>query len=187
MEHTKNAKPKKYTRDNFFKDTYCVFKGVPLYKIVKRKPHYKSESGSSYYYTTKGVYRLSNHWGRAATCHWRLESDYPAEIDDLKLGFAEWEDFRENLIETDAYYIVVDFTERKVSYMHKDNPNYDGVAVLRSADVTRKLIKQIKNLLETYKWAKYYDYDDLDEFRKDVITRLINSNITLNELRRELV
>jgi hypothetical protein len=41
-------------------------------------------------------------------------------------------------------------------------------------------------LLETHKWAKYYDYDDLEEFREEVITKLINSNISLNELRREL-
>ncbi|WP_242610722.1 hypothetical protein [Aquimarina brevivitae] len=187
MEQSDSKKVKKYNRHNFFKDTYCVFKGAPLYKIVKRKPNYKSESGSSYYYTTKGVYRLANHWGRAATCHWRLDSDYPAEFDDLKLGFAEWEDFRENLTTEDAYYIVVDFEDKKVSYMHKDNPAYDGVAVLRTADATRKLIKQIKNLLETYKWAKYYEYEDLEEFRKEVITKLITTNITLNELRRELV
>jgi len=106
----------------------------------------------------------------------------------LRLGYANWEDFRENLDpDVDAYYISVDFETKKVSYMHKDNPEYDTIAVLRSADATRKLIKQIKNLLENHKWAKYYEFDDLDEFRKEVINRLINSDITLNELRRELV
>ncbi|MFC5045430.1 hypothetical protein [Aquimarina hainanensis] len=180
-------KKKTYNRNNFYKSTYCVFQGAPLYKIAKRKPHYRSESGSTYYYTTKGVYRLSNHWGRAAKCQWRLISDFPAEIDDLRLGFAEWVDFRENLAEhVDAYYISVDFETKKVSYNHKDDPSYDQVAVLRSADATRKLIKQIKNLLDTYKWAKYYEHDDIDEFRKEVVTRLINSDISLNELRKEL-
>ena len=188
MENETTRKIKKYTKDNFFKNTYCVFRGVPLREISRRKPNYRSESGSTYYYTKHGVYRLSNHWGRAAKCQWRLVSDFPAEIDDLRLGYAEWIDFRENLeAHVDAYYITVDFESQKVSYNHKDNPNYDQVAVLRSADATRKVIKQIKNLLETHKWAKYYDYDDLDEFRKEVVTRLINHNITLNELRRELV
>ena len=188
MENKGKKCTKTYTRYNFFNKTYCVFKGASLREISRRKPNYRSESGSTYYYTKHGVYRLSNHWGRAAKCQWRLVSDFPAEIDDLRLGFANWEDFRENLDpDIDAYYISVDFETKKVSYMHKDNPNYDTVAVLRPADATRKLIKQIKNLLETYKWAKYYDYEDLEEFREEVITRLINSDITLNELRRELV
>ncbi|GGX03912.1 hypothetical protein [Aquimarina muelleri] len=188
MEHQEKEHLKIYTRYNFFNKTYCVFKGVSLREISRRKPNYRSESGSTYYYTKLGVYRLSNHWGRAAKCQWRLVSDLPAEIDDLRLGFANWEDFRENLDpDVDAYYISVDFETKKVSYMHKDNPDYDTEAVLRPADATRKLIKQIKNLLETHKWAKYYDYEDLEEFREEVITRLINSDITLNELRRELV
>ncbi|MDY8136128.1 hypothetical protein [Aquimarina sp. 2201CG5-10] len=179
---------KVYTRNNFFNKTYCVFRGVSLREISRRKPNYRSESGSSYYYTKHGVYRLSNHWGRAAKCNWRLASDFPAEIDNLRLGYADWMDFRENLDgDVDAYYISVDFENKKVQYTHRDNPNYDGVAVLRSSDATRKLIKQIKNLLETHKWAKYYDYDNLEDFREEVITKLINSNITLNELRRELV
>ncbi len=188
LENQEKEQKKVYTRYNFFNKTYCVFRGVSLREISRRKPNYRSESGSTYYYTKNGVYRLSNHWGRAAKCQWRLVSDFSAEIDDLRLGYADWVDFRENLDpDVDAYYISVNFEMNKVSYMHKDNPNYDGIAVLRSADATRKLIKQIKNLLETHKWAKYYDYDDLDEFREEVVTRLINSNITLNELRRELV
>ncbi len=187
METKEKEQKKTYTRHNFFNRTYCVFKGVPLREITRRKPNYRSESGSTYYYTKHGVYRLSNHWGRIAKCQWRLVSDIATDIDDLRLGFAEWEDFRENLDpEVDAYYIAVDFELKKVSYMHKDNPNYDQVAVLRSADATRKLIKQIKNLLDDHKWAKYYDYDDLDEFREEVVTRLINSTISLNELRKEL-
>lgn len=184
---TKEIKKKRYNRNNFFKKTYCVFKGVPLRHITRRKPNYRSESGSTYYYTTKGVYRLSNHWGRAANCNWRLVSEVPVEINDLRLGFAEWEDFRENLSEdVDAYFISVDFENKVVSYRHKDDPDYNQVAVLRPVDATRKLIKQIKNLLETYKWARYYDYDDLDEFRKEVIMTLINTNTSLNELRKEL-
>ena len=178
---------KKFNRNNFFKNTYCVFKGVPLREISRRKLHYRSESGSTYYYTTNGVYRLSNHWGRAAKCNWRLVSEIPVEIDDLRLGYADWTDFRENLgEEIDAYYIAVDFETKTVSYKHKDNPAYDQVAIVRPVDATRKLIKQIKNLLEDHKWAKYYDYDDLDEFRKEVVLELINTSKSLNEIRREL-
>ncbi len=178
---------KKITRNNFFKNTYCVFKGVPLREISRRKLHYRSESGSTYYYTTNGVYRLSNHWGRAAKCNWRLISEIPVEIDDLRLGYADWTDFRENLSEdTDAYYIHVDFETKKVTYKHKDNPLYDDIAIIRPVDATRKLIKQIKNLLEDHKWARYYEYDDLDEFRKEIVLELINTNKSLQEIRKEL-
>lgn len=187
LESLEKEKTKVYNKNDFFKNTYCVFRGVPLREISRRKINYRSESGSTYYYTKNGVYRLSNHWGRAAKCNWRLVSEIPVEIDDLRLGYADWEDFRENLSEdVDAYYIVVDFDTKNVTYKHKDNPGYDGAAVIRTVDATRKLIKQIKNLLETYKWAKYYDYDDLDEFRKEIILQLVNSNKTLNEIRKEL-
>ena len=105
---------KVYTRNNFFKKTYCVFRGASLREISRRRLNYRSESGSTYYYTKQGVYRLSNHWGRAAKCNWRLISDFPAEIDDLRLGYADWIDFRENLDENeDAYYIAVDFETKK--------------------------------------------------------------------------
>ncbi|WP_025740305.1 hypothetical protein [Aquimarina pacifica] len=187
MDIQEKEQIKVYTRYNFFNKTYCVFRGASLREISRRKPNYRSESGSTYYYTKLGVYRLSNHWGRAAKCQWRLVSDFAAEIDDLRLGYADWTDFRENLDpDVDAYYISVDFETKKVSYMHKDNPGYNQIAVIRSADATRRLIKQIKNLLDTHKWAKYYDYEDLEEFREEVVTRLINSDISLNDLRKEL-
>ncbi len=184
MEEAK--KIKKYNKNNFFNQTYCVFKGIELYKIRKRKPNYRSESGSSYYYTTKGVYRLSNHWGRAAKCKWRLDSEFPVEIDDLRLGFAAWEDFKEYVSDTsDSYYVYVDFEKGKVDYKHKEDEEYDGVAVIRTAEATRKIIKQIKNLLEDYKWAKYYDYD-INELRARVISDLINTKKTLQEIKQEL-
>ncbi len=187
LEHRSISTVKKYDKTNFFKHTYCVFKGVSLKEISRRKPHYRSESGSSYYYTKKGVYRLSNHWGRAAKCNWRLISEIPVEIDDLRLGYADWTDFRENVSEDiDAYYVSIDFDKKIVTYKHKDNPDYDQKAVLRPVNTTRKLIKQIKNLLETHKWAKYYEYDDLDKFREEIILELINTDNSLNDIRREL-
>ena len=51
------------------------------------------EVSSRYWYTKKGVYRESSHWGRVAQCEW--------EIDNLKkgeaqVGFANWKDFKLN-------------------------------------------------------------------------------------------
>ncbi len=187
MEENDTTNRKQYTRNNFYKNTYCVFKGVSLREITRRKPNYRSDSGSTYYYTKNGVYRLSNHWGRAAKCNWRLVSEIAIEIDDLRLGYADWVDFRENLSQDiDAYYIAVDFEQKVVTYKHKDDPGYDQKAIIRPVDATRKLIKQIKNLLEDHKWAKYYDYEDLDTFRKEIILELVNTNKSLQQIRQEL-
>ena len=57
-------------KDNYFKNTFIDWK---ITKAPDRQPDYKSDSGSEYWYTDKGVYRRSNHWGTVATCTWLLD------------------------------------------------------------------------------------------------------------------
>ena len=71
---------KTYNKTNFHKHTFCIFKEVDFETIQNLKPNYKSKSGSSYFFTDQGVYRLSNHWGRAANCKWRLEISSKSQI-----------------------------------------------------------------------------------------------------------
>jgi hypothetical protein len=73
-----------------------------------------------------------------------------------------------------------------VNYQHKNNPNYDRKAILRTTFETRKKIKQIRNLLTLTSWAKYYDYVAIDDLRKTIIEQLIYTNKTLEEIKREL-
>ncbi|WP_269243667.1 hypothetical protein [Flavobacterium limnophilum] len=176
---------------NSFKNTFCVFNEV-FPEVVEGMPvQYDSKSGSKYFYTEEGMYRLSNHWGRLANSKWRLE---PMEHDGAearndsktKLGFAPWNEFYPDNAEEELYYLEANYTQNTVNYQHKNNPKYDNKALLRTSFETTKKIKQIRNLFNLTSWAKYFEYDDLDELRKLIIEQLIYTNKTLDEIKREL-
>ena len=176
---------------NSFKNTFCVFQEVLHDKIENLIVQYDSKSGSKYYYTESGMYRLSNHWGRLANSKWRLE---PMEQDcfetrkdsKFKLGFASWNDFYPDNAVEELYYLEADYTKNTVNYQHKNNPNYDKRAILRTSFETTKKIKQIRNLFALTSWAKYFEYEDLDKLRQKIINELIFSNKSLEEIKREL-
>ncbi len=171
---------------NSFKNTFCVFQEVLSDKIQNLKVQYDSKSGSKYFYTEEGMYRLSNHWGRLANSKWRLEPMEPETASKTKLGFAAWNEFYPDNAEEEIYYIEANYTKKTVNYQHKNNPNYDTKAILRTSFETTKKIKQIRNLLALTSWAKYFEYDDLDELRKLIIEQLIYTNKTLDEIKRAL-
>lgn len=171
---------------NSFKNTFCVFREVPSDKIVNLKAQYDSKSGSKYFYTKEGMYRLSNHWGRLANSKWRLEPMEPETASKTKLGFASWNEFYPDNPEEELYYLEADFVRKTVNYQHKNNPGYDQKAVLRTSFETTKKIKQIRNLFALTSWAKYFEYADLEELRKEIIDQLIFTNKTLEEIKREL-
>jgi hypothetical protein len=174
-----------------FKNTFCVFHEVLPDRVEGMPVQYDSKSGSKYFYTKQGMYRLSNHWGRLANSKWRLE---PMEHDCLearneskfKVGFATWNAFYPDNAEEELYYLEAKYDKRTVNYQHKNNPNYDLKAILRTSFDTAKRIKQIRNLFELISWAKYFDYDDIDELRKEIIEELIFTNKTLEEIKREI-
>ncbi len=85
-----------YHKYNFHKHTFCVWQEVIPDAIIESKINYKSKSGSQYIFTETGVYRISNHWGRAANCRWRLESLKDYKNQQTKIGFALWTDFYNN-------------------------------------------------------------------------------------------
>lgn len=169
-----------------FKNTFCVFHEVLPEKIAGMKVQYDSQSGSKYFYTKEGMFRLSNHWGRLANSKWRLEPMEPETDSKFKLGFAAWDQFYPDNAEEEIYYLEVNYSKNTVSYQHKKNPNYDNKAILRTSFETTKKIKQIRNLFELTSWAKYFEYEDIDDLRKLIIEQLIYSNKTLEEIKREL-
>jgi hypothetical protein len=170
-----------------FKNTFCVFQEMPLSSLESLTMQYASKSGSSYYYTEMGMYRVSNHWGRLANSKWRLEALEPESDSKTKLGFAPWTQFYpDNAIE-ELYYLEMNYQKNIVNYQHKNNPNYNGKAVLRTSFETTKKIKQIRNLLTLTSWAKYYEYDDLDFLRKKIIEELVFTTKTLEEIKRALI
>lgn len=172
---------------NSFKNTFCVFNEVSIAAVSGLKIQYDSKSGSKYYYTTTGMYRLSNHWGRLANSKWRLEPLEPETNSKIKLGYAAWENFYpDNAVEA-LYYLEANYQKKTVNYQHKNNPTYDKKAVLRTSFETAKRIKQIRNLFNLTSWAKYFDYDDIDLLRQKIITELIITNKTLEEIKKELM
>jgi hypothetical protein len=171
---------------NSFKNTFCIFHEESLDSLKGLSVQYQSKSGSSYYYTTLGMYRLSNHWGRLANSKWRLEPLEPETESKIKLGFALWTNFYPDNAVEELYYLEANYVKRTVNYQHKNNPNYDNKAILRTSFETTKKIKQIRNLLTLTSWAKYFEYDDLDFLRQQIINELIFTNKSLDEIKREI-
>jgi hypothetical protein len=175
-----------YNKTNFHKYTFCVFQEVDYDAIKDLKLHYKSKSGSSYYFTDQGVYRLSNHWGRAANCKWRLiNSNSNIGNNRIKLGFAKWIDFYPDNDFEKLYFVAVNFENHSVNFYHKQSDNYYPDKVLRTAPDTTKLIKQIRTLLEETSWTKYLNNEKIEVLRKEIIEKLINSNQSFQEIRRD--
>lgn len=170
-----------------FKNTFCVFQEVLPESIQGMTVQYDSQSGSKYFYTKEGMYRLSNHWGRLANSKWRLNPIEPETESKFKVGFASWDEFYPDNAEEELYYLEADFDRKKVNYQHKNNPKYDGEAILRTSFDTAKKIKQIRNLFELTSWAKYFDYDDIDELRNKIINELIFTNKSLEDIKRQFV
>ena len=171
---------------NSFKNTFCVFQEIDVKAIEKMPIQFESKAGSRYYYSESGMYRLSNHWGRLANSKWRLEPMEPETTSKTKLGFASWNDFYSDNTEEELYYLEVNYSKNTVNYQHKNNPNYDKKAILRTSFETTKKIKQIRNLFALTSWAKYFEYEDLDVLRQEIINELIFTNKSLDEIKRAL-
>ena len=172
---------------NSFKNTFCVFHEVPFQEIEKLPIQFESKSGSCYYYTEKGMYRMSNHWGRLANSKWRLEPLEPESPSKTKMGFAAWTDFYPDNAIDKLYYLEMNYKTNTVNYQHKNSPNYDNKAILRTSFETTKKIKQIRNLLQLTSWAKHFDCNDLDFLRQKIINELIFTHKTLEEIKRDVV
>ncbi|GGF16773.1 hypothetical protein [Flavobacterium limi] len=178
----KNFKP----HPNSFKNTFCVFNEVLPEAIEGLKIQFASKAGSTYYYTEAGMYRVSNHWGRLANSKWRLVAREPETPLKTKIGFAAWSEFYPDNSEEKLYYIEANYDKNTVTYQHKNNPEYNKKAILRTSFETTKRIKQIRNLQQLTSWAKYFNYDDITGLRKQIIEELIYTEKTLDEIKREI-
>jgi len=178
----KNFKP----HPNSFKNTFCIFNEVLPITIEGLKKQFESKAGSAYYYTEEGMYRVSNHWGRLANSKWRLVALEPETASKTKIGFAKWEEFHADNAEEKLYYIEADFEKNLATYQHKKNSKYDGKAILRTSFETAKRLKQVRNLQQLTSWAKHFDYDDIDDLRKEIINELIFTEKTLEQIKREI-
>jgi len=176
-------KMKRYHKHNFFKHTYCVFKGADFEAIQGKTANYKSKSGSHYFYTSVGVYRLSNHWGRAANCRWRLENGKEDRVEGAKLGFAEWTSFYSDTSGGELYFISVNFETNKAQYHHKLSRENCQNSLVKTAGYTLKRMREIKDILEQDGWLKYMDSEDVLTLRREIVLQLMQTNKTLREIK----
>lgn len=131
------------------------------------------------------MYRFSNHWGRLANSKWRL---IPLEIttdSKFKVGFAKYENFYPDNDVDAIYYLEYNSENETINYNHKNNPDFDGKAILRTTFETRKRIKHARNILTLSSWAKYYE-TDIDLLRIEIINELIFTDKTLDEIKSPL-
>lgn len=176
---------KSYNRNNFHKNTFCIFTEAAFSEIENQKPDYKSKSGSAYYFTENGVYRLSDHWGRAANCKWRLQTDTRSES-RIKLGFAQWTAFHRDNDSEKLYFIEVDFEGNSVNFQHKESGNIQPGSILRTASETTKRIRQIRTLQKEDAWTRHYPQDP-ETVKRKVILELIQTDKTLQQIKSQLL
>lgn len=183
---------KTYNKTNFHKYTFCIFQEVVVDVIKDLEMHYKSKSGSCYYFVEKGVYRLSNHWSRVANCKWRLVSEN-SNINSnqngtkIKLGYANWSDFYPDNDVAKIYFLEANYESKSVNFYHKQSSNYTIDKVLRTSSETIKLIKQIRTLFEETAWAKYLNQESIDVLRQEIIEEMIATNNSFQEIRRKFL
>lgn len=176
----------KINKINFHKHTFCIFHEVHSDAMREFKPNYKSKSGSWYYFTQDGVYRLSNHWSRVANCRWRLEANpqIPKKASSrMRLGFAKWTEFYPDNEQEKLYFITVDFDQQTAHYFHKQSSKYQNELVLRTAADAIKVVKQIRILLQESAWAKHLKKIDIAILRQQIITELMTTNRTFQAIR----
>ena len=179
---------KKYNKTNFHKHTFCEFVEVVPSDSTSFDWQYKSKSGSQYYFTSEGVYRSANHWGRAANCRWRLISNSNLKVNthQHRIGYAKWTDFYPNNETEKLFYIAVNFETKEVVFQHKYNPNYQSNAVLRNASETAKVIRQIKEILTADTWTKYLHLEAIESARTYVINQLVTTELSVHEIKKNL-
>lgn len=173
-----------YHKFNFFKYTYCEFESKEINFFKDKSAHYQSKSGSLYFYADDGVYRYSNHWGRVANCRWKIKGIENYKNQNYYVGFSKWTDFYP-LNDTDkVFYLEVNFDNQQAKIKRIKIDEITNVYLMTS-ELAHQRLKQIQTLFKEYKWAKYFD-DDIIVVRKKLITSLITSNKTIQQLKQQL-
>ena len=162
------------------RNSFCIWTEVDLQEIQEQNPQYISQSGSQYFYLNDGVYRLSDHWGRAANSKWRL-TPMNNELRKVRLGFANFTDFHKDNLHEKLYFIEVDFKNELVFFNHKNNKKPNCMAILRTGTETTKSIRKIRKLIENQSWTRHFVDDKILE---KVILEIINTDRPVLEIKK---
>ncbi len=175
---------KKFNQSNFHKRTFCIWKEVDYLEISDLKINYKSKSGSQYIFSKEGIYRISNHWGRVADCHWRLIPLGLFKNQNITVAYANLVDFHTYDDSAKLFFIRVDITKADVNFYHKDMVLPNEKVLLRDAKETAKTLKIIKEILNDTLWAKYLKYESITDLRRDIIQNLVTSSESFISLKK---
>jgi hypothetical protein len=176
---------KSFNKLNFHSYTFCIWREVLYSEINDLKINYKSQSGSMYIFTAEGLYRISNHWGRVANCHWRLIPLAQYKNQNTIVGFAKWIDFYSNDDNSKLFFIKVNFVTKEVNFYHKLSLENQEKVIFRNAKETSKTIQTIKQVLTEDNWAKHLKFDDLKVLRKEIVNELVNSAKSFLEIKKQ--
>lgn len=175
---------KNYNKTNFHSHTFCIWKEVPATEIQELKLHFKSKHDSYYYFTTDGVYRFSDHWGRVANCHWRLIPLTHFKNQKNAVAYAHWSDFYSNDDSAKLFFIQVNEEIQEVNFYHKQTAETIENLTFRNAKETAKTIRIIKEVLTKTDWAKHLKYENLEVLRKEIMNELVNSEKSFLEIKK---
>ena len=170
---------KTYNQTNFFKHTFCEFKEITNFEIPENI-NFSSKSDSTYFYTNKGVYRKSNHWGRVANCRWKLISITNYKNQEVVVAFAKWTDFYPINSDEKTFFIEVDFIKKITNIQTKKE---DTQHELFDFSESQHRIKKIIRLFKDDKWANHFDLE-IENLRSKLISEFINTNKSLQEIKK---
>lgn len=176
---------KNYNKTNFHSHTFCIWKEVPVTEIQELKLHFKSKHDSHYYFTTDGVYRFSDHWGRVANCHWRLIPLTDFKNQKNTVAYSNWSDFYNNDDSAKLFFIKLNEITAEINFFHKNSAKTSENLVFRNAKETAKTIRLIKEVLTETNWAKYLNYIDIEVLRKEVVQELVFSTKSFLEIKKQ--
>jgi hypothetical protein len=169
---------------NFHKHTFCIWQEVTNKDFQALYKNYKSKSGSEYYFTDEGVYRISNHWGRVGNCRWKIASVIDHKSQVKRIAYAKWDNFYLNNEYDKLFFISYNTKNNSIDYHHKDSLNFTEKYQFKTATETAKTIKTIKEIIANDNWAKHLTYDDIFELRNHIITELISTDKTFLEIKK---
>lgn len=172
-----------YNRFNFYKHTFAIFNKVAAPDNFE-KAQYISKHGSQYFFTTDGVYRYSNHWGRVGNCRWRLNGiDFKQQTSFW--GYCPWTNFYKNN-DSDALFFIENVGTDKFSYNHINNTDKANV-IVRSATETARVLKKINEILTDESWAKHLLFDDYQVVQQHFIYQLIQTKKSFLQIKQEYI
>ena len=101
------------------------------------------------------------------------EFNYTSDIQDYKVHLNE----KEKL-----FFVSINFETKKINIKI---PNTDKTIFLFTLSDAQRREKEIKHLFKEVKWAKYFD-ESIEKLRYKIIMKLINSNLSLQQINIKL-